>query len=33
MECKPARINASSFADNVSMRAFSFAVNLSWKLR
>ena len=29
MECEPAALNASSFADNVSPSTVSFAVNLS----
>ena len=33
MKCEPTFINASSFAVNVSTRAFSFAVNLSQKDR
>ena len=33
MECEPARMNASSFADNVSTSTVSFAVNLSRKSR
>jgi hypothetical protein len=33
MECEPKRINASSFADNVSRSIFSVAINLSSKLR
>lgn len=33
MECEPAPINASSFADNVSTNALSFAVIVSRKLR
>jgi hypothetical protein len=33
MECEPTPMNASSFAANVSMSGFSFAVNLSRKRR
>jgi len=33
MECKPTRLNASSFADNVSRQALSVAVNSSRKTR
>lgn len=33
MECEPVPLNASSFADNVSTSAPSFAVNLSRKVR
>jgi len=32
MECELALINASSFAVNVSMNNFSFAVIVSWKI-
>jgi PAS domain S-box-containing protein len=33
MKCKPVRINASSFADNVSPTVISFAINVSPKQR
>ncbi|BBL36018.1 hypothetical protein Nstercoris_02297 (plasmid) [Nitrosomonas stercoris] len=33
MECELERLNASSFADSVSMNGFSFAINVSQIMR